>query len=71
MRHCGSSDTNATTPCMPFRNGSKLREVAADIKRHTLANLAEYLEQFEREATRRGIKVHWASTADDHNRIVL
>ncbi len=48
----------------------QLREVAAGIKAHTLANLAEYLEQFEREATRRGIQVHWASTADDHNRIV-
>jgi L-lactate dehydrogenase complex protein LldF len=48
----------------------KLRQRAAEIKQHTLANLADYLEQFEREATRRGIQVHWASTAEEHNQIV-
>lgn len=48
----------------------KLRQLAAEVKRHTLANLADYLEQFEREATRRGIQVHWASTAEEHNQIV-
>lgn len=48
-----------------------LREKASQIKLHTLAHLAEYLEQFERNATQRGVQVHWAATADDHNRIVL
>ncbi len=49
----------------------RLRETAAQIKAHTMAHLAEYLEQFEREATRRGVKVHWARHAAEHNDIVL
>lgn len=48
-----------------------LRECAAQIKSHTLSKLADYLEQFEREATRRGAVVHWARNAAEHNEIVL
>jgi L-lactate dehydrogenase complex protein LldF len=47
-----------------------LRERAAQVKAHVRARLADYLEQFEREATARGAKVHWARDADEHNRIV-
>jgi L-lactate dehydrogenase complex protein LldF len=47
-----------------------LRERAARIKAHTRARLADYLEQFEREATARGAQVHWARDAEEHNRIV-
>jgi L-lactate dehydrogenase complex protein LldF len=47
-----------------------LRERAARIKAHARANLAGYLEQFEREATARGIQVHWARDADEHNAVV-
>ncbi len=49
----------------------ELRSRAAQIKRHTMSRLADYLEQFEEQATRRGVHVHWARTAEDHNRIVL
>jgi L-lactate dehydrogenase complex protein LldF len=49
----------------------KLRETASGIKAHTMSQLAEYLEQFEREATKRGAIVHWASDAAEHNQIVL
>ncbi len=48
-----------------------LRELASAIKAHTIANLSDYLEQFEREATRRGVVVHWAANAAEHNEIVL
>jgi len=48
----------------------ELREGAARIKAHTLANLADYLEEFERNATARGAVVHWAADAAAHNRIV-
>ena len=48
-----------------------LREKASEIKSHTIANLATYLEQFEREATHRGAVVHWARDAAEHNEIVL
>ncbi|ACL66509.1 protein of unknown function DUF162 [Anaeromyxobacter dehalogenans 2CP-1] len=47
-----------------------LRERAAGVKAHARARLADYLEQFEREATRRGIRVHWARDADEHNAVV-
>jgi L-lactate dehydrogenase complex protein LldF len=48
----------------------RLRTLAQAIKAHTLANLAHYLETFEQNATARGIRVHWATDAADHNRIV-
>ena len=49
----------------------RLRETASQIKRHTLANLAEYLEQFESRALQMGARVHWARDAAEHNEIVL
>ncbi|MFO0870841.1 MAG: lactate utilization protein B [Pirellulales bacterium] len=48
-----------------------LRESASALKAHLLSRLADYLEQFEREATRRGAVVHWARDAAEHNAIVL
>jgi L-lactate dehydrogenase complex protein LldF len=47
-----------------------LRELASQIKEHTLSRLDEYLEQFEANAVQRGAHVHWARDADEHNRIV-
>ncbi|MCK9257535.1 MAG: LUD domain-containing protein, partial [Sulfurospirillaceae bacterium] len=49
----------------------RLRELASQIKTHTMANLDSYLTKFETNAKRRGIQVHWAKNADEHNRIVL
>ncbi|MFZ0423308.1 MAG: lactate utilization protein B [Xanthobacteraceae bacterium] len=49
----------------------ELRQLASDIKEHTLAHLADYLEEFERNATRKGVKVHWARDAAEHNQIVF
>ena len=49
----------------------ELRELASQIKTHTMANLDSYLTKFETNAKRRGIQVHWAKNADEHNRIVL
>ncbi len=48
----------------------RLRELAQGIKAHALANLADYLEAFERNATARGATVHWARDGAEHNRIV-
>jgi L-lactate dehydrogenase complex protein LldF len=47
-----------------------LREQAAAIRRHTLAHLGDYLEEFERNALRLGARVHWARDAAEHNAIV-
>ncbi|MBQ7181270.1 MAG: lactate utilization protein [Bacteroidaceae bacterium] len=47
-----------------------LREAASQIKKHTVSHLADYLEQFEENATRNGIHVHWAADAQEYNDIV-
>ena len=49
----------------------RLRETAHKIKRHTLANLSRYLEEFEKNARARGVHVHYAYDANAHNSIVL
>ena len=48
----------------------QLREFANQIKTHTMANLDTYLLQFEENATKKGIKVHFAKDAKEHNEIV-
>jgi len=48
----------------------QLRELAAQIKAHTLAELPDYLERFEQNARRHGAQVHFARDAAEHNRIV-
>ena len=47
-----------------------LRELASGIKANVLSNLDEYLIEFEANAQKNGIKVHWASNAKEHNKIV-
>ncbi len=47
-----------------------LRDAADKIKRHTATHLADYLEQFEKNAIDNGVHVHWAEDADEYNRIV-
>lgn len=47
-----------------------LREAASQIKKHTITHLADYLEQFEQNAIRNGIHVHWAKDAKEYNEIV-
>jgi len=47
-----------------------LRNLASGIKANVLSNLDEYLIQFEQNAHQNGIKVHWASNAEEHNIIV-
>ncbi|RBQ28782.1 lactate utilization protein B [Aliarcobacter vitoriensis] len=47
-----------------------LREYANQIKTHTMANLDKYLLEFEKNTTAKGITVHFASDAKEHNEIV-
>ena len=49
----------------------QLRQGAADIKDHTMSNLADYLLQVEESLTRAGATVHWARDADEANKIVV
>jgi L-lactate dehydrogenase complex protein LldF len=48
----------------------ELRSLASAIKEHTLTHLDEYLEQFEANAQKSGVHVHWARDAAEHNEIV-
>jgi L-lactate dehydrogenase complex protein LldF len=48
----------------------ELREVASQIKEHTLTHLDHYLEEFETNATKLGAHVHWARDAEEHNAVV-
>ncbi|HFU76434.1 MAG TPA: iron-sulfur cluster-binding protein [Arcobacter sp.] len=47
-----------------------LREEASRIKEHTLNNLHNYLEKFEKNAKENGIIVHFANDAKEHNEII-
>jgi L-lactate dehydrogenase complex protein LldF len=58
-------DAAATVP-----DWEALRTAAAQIKRHALSRLADYLEEFERNARALGAHVHWARDAAEHNAIV-
>lgn len=48
----------------------QLRESGKQIRQHTMANLDYYLEEFERNCTSAGGKVHWARDGDEAKRIV-
>jgi L-lactate dehydrogenase complex protein LldF len=48
----------------------KLRSYASAIKTHTMSKLDFYLEEFEKNAMKKGIVVHWANDAQEHNEIV-
>lgn len=48
----------------------ELRELASQIKSHTLSKLDTYLTEFEARAAANGVQVHWARDADEHNAIV-
>lgn len=49
----------------------QLRAIASQVKENVLANLADYLVAFEKNAIANGITVHWAADAAAHNQIVL
>ena len=53
-----------------IKGWEELRQLASEIKAHTLSNLNEYLIQFEKEATKNNVNVHWAEDAIEHNKIV-
>ncbi|AUD04339.1 lactate utilization protein B [Spirosoma pollinicola] len=49
----------------------QLREAASQIKNYGLSNMHDLLIQFEENAIRNGIKIHWAADGDEHNAIIL
>jgi len=55
---------------MKVENWEQLRKQAAHIKTHCLSNLDKYLIEFEENAKKNGVIVHWANDGDEHNKIV-
>jgi len=53
-----------------FADAEAARDEARRIRAAAIARLDQLLERFEREATARGCRVHWAETAADATRIV-
>ncbi len=49
----------------------ELRQIASDIRLHTIANMDSYLARLEEKITAVGGHVHWAKTAEDARQIVL
>jgi L-lactate dehydrogenase complex protein LldF len=47
-----------------------LRETASQIKNNVLSNMHQYLQEFETNALKNGIIIHWAADGDEHNKIV-
>ena len=57
------------SPALP--EFERLRDVARDIKNHTLAHLDFYLEEWEAKVLASGGHVHWCATADEARDAVL
>ena len=55
---------------MSLQEWEKLREIASQIKMHTITHLDQYVEQFVEKAQANGVTVHWAKDAQEHNEIV-
>lgn len=49
----------------------ELRQIASDIRLHTLENLDTYLELLDASVQAAGGQIHWAATAEDARQIVL
>jgi L-lactate dehydrogenase complex protein LldF len=47
-----------------------LRETASQIKNNVLSNIHQYLQEFETNALKNGIIIHWATDGNEHNKIV-
>ena len=70
-RTTGNAERKRAAALAAFPEFPAARERGKAIKDHVVAHLDFYLEQFERNATASGAKVHWARTADEACRIVL
>jgi L-lactate dehydrogenase complex protein LldF len=53
------------------KDWQELRTSASAIRAHVLANIAEYLEEFEKRCTTAGGVVHWANDAVEARAIIL
>ena len=54
-----------------FHDWQQARQVAAETKWDALNHLDVYLKEFEKNATARGTKVHWASNSEQAREIIV
>jgi L-lactate dehydrogenase complex protein LldF len=70
-RTTNTAQTKRTAALAEFPEFAAARERGRRIKDHVIANLAYYLEEFERNAVASGAKVHWANDAQEACDIVV
>jgi L-lactate dehydrogenase complex protein LldF len=65
-----AAKTNREKAAAEVPEWEQLRSLASQIKEHTLTHLDEYVSQFAYNAAKRGVTVHFAWDAAEHNQIV-
>jgi len=70
MKRFGSSEKKRDKAAFQIPEWELLRETASKIKNNVLSNIHKYLVEFETNALKNGVIVHWAADADEHNKIV-
>ncbi len=70
-RTAGTAEAKRAAAVGDFPEFEAARQRGRRIKDHVIANLAHYLEEFERNATASGAMVHWARNSDEACRIVI
>jgi L-lactate dehydrogenase complex protein LldF len=63
--------TGRAQSLLELDNFEQMREAAKDVRDRALQHLDFLLEQFERNATARGARVHWAEDSQQMNQLVL
>lgn len=64
-------ETNRVSMLATLPDAAEARDRARAIRRHTIANLDRYLEQFVANVEKSGGTVHWAASGDDANAIIV
>ena len=63
--------TKRDNMAMNLEEWEQLRQMASDIKRHTITHMDHYLDLFATNAEKNGVIVHWAKDAKEFNETVL
>ncbi len=66
-----TSESRYSVLARDYPDADKLRQLAGDIKQHTLEHLDQYLEKAETQLKQAGAQVHFASDGDTANEIIL
>lgn len=70
-RNLWGTKTRRESAASKIPEWEQLRDLASQIKEHTLTHLDMYVKQFVENATKNGVIVHIAKDAQEHNEIVF